>query len=90
MSNLPVYTHVEKISIPSSHGKDVNYLVCYGYVDWKRNGNIRPAIYVLMEYRGKISYETPPHITTDRNDDGTTDSDKVFGAIDQLKVKHIL
>lgn len=31
-----VYTHVEQFVIPSSHGANVNYIVSYGYVDWKR------------------------------------------------------
>jgi hypothetical protein len=89
MSN-PVYTHAEKISITSSHGDDINYLVCYGYVDWKRNGSLRPAVYVLMEYRGKISYETPPHLMTDTNADGSTDLEKVMDAIQTLKGKYNL
>lgn len=46
----PVCTHVEQIRIDSSHGNDINYLVCYRYVDWRRNNNLRPTVYVLMEY----------------------------------------
>jgi hypothetical protein len=88
--NNPVYTHVEQIRIPSSHGKDINYLVCYGFVDWKRDSNLRPAIYVLMEYRGKVSYETPPHIMTDKNSDGSTDFENVMVEISGLKAKHNL
>lgn len=86
----PVYTHAEQIKIPSSHGQDINYLVCYGFVDWKRDTNMRPAIYVLMEYRGKVSYDTPPHITTDKNPDGSTDFEKVMTAINDLRVKYNL
>lgn len=83
-----VYTHVEQLLIPSSHGANVNYIVSYGYVDWKKDGSLRPAIYVLMEYNGRIAYGTPPHITTDVNPDGTKDFDKVMSAIANLKVKH--
>jgi len=25
----PVYTYVEQVRMPSSHGKDFNYIVCY-------------------------------------------------------------
>lgn len=87
MSNMPVYTHAEQIKVASSHGKNINYLVCYGFVDWKKNGELRPAIYVLMEYNGIVSYNTPPHITTDKNPDGTTDFEKVMRAIEELKLK---
>ncbi|OXM85807.1 hypothetical protein [Paenibacillus rigui] len=90
MANTNVYTHAETISIPSSHGPNVNYLVTYGFVDWKKDGNLRPAVYVLMEYNGRISYQTPAHITTDKNADGSTDFEKVMDAINQLKIKHKL
>jgi hypothetical protein len=86
----PIYTHVEQVRIPSSHGKDINYLVCYGFVDWKRDANLRPAVYVLMEYRGKVSYETPPHIMTDKNPDGSTDFEKVILEFNSLIEKHNL
>lgn len=86
----PVYTHADQIRIPSSHGDDINYLVCYGFVDWKRDTNLRPAIYVLMEYKGRISYETPPHITTDKNSEGSTDFEKVMTAISNLRIRHSL
>lgn len=85
-----VYTHAEQIRINSSHGKDINYLVCYGFVDWKKDTNLRPAVYVLMEYRGKISYETPAHITTDKNPDGSTDFENVMLQINILKNKYSL
>lgn len=88
--NNPVYTHAEEIRIPSSHGKEINYLVYYGFVDWKRDSNLRPAVYVLMEYNGRISYETPPHIMTDKNPDGSTDLEKVLDALNSLKTKHRL
>ena len=86
----PVYTHVEQIRIPSSHGENINYLVSYGFVDWKRDANLRPAVYVLMEYRGRVSYETPAHITTDKNPDGSTDLEKVMLQIESLKSKYDL
>lgn len=88
--NNPVYTHVEQIRVPSSHGKDINYLICYGYVDWKRDSNLRPALYILMEYRGIISYETPPHIMTDKNPYGLTDFEKVELEVNKLKTKYNL
>lgn len=90
MSKMPVYTHAEQIRIASSHGNNVNYLICFGYVDWKKNGALRAAIYILMEYGGIISYDTPPHITTDKNPDGTTDFEKVMQAIEQLRTKYNL
>lgn|GEM_PF-1821732 len=82
---LPVYTNVKVYPVQSSHGPNINYLVCYGYVDWARKGDLKPAIYVLMEYKGYTNYDNPPHILTTLGDDGTSDFSKVMDKISLLQ-----
>ena len=89
-NNMPVYTHVKKVPVKSGHGPNTNYLVCYGYVDWQRDGNLKTAIYVLMEYGGNISYSTPPHILTEKDDTGQSDFIRVMKAVDELRLQYQL
>lgn len=88
MSEFKVHTVHERVVIPANHRADgwVDYHVCYGEVDWKRDGNTRPAIFVLMSYGGRINYQSPAHLTMDS--DGETDFDKVYEALTYLKVKY--
>lgn len=82
---LNVYTTVKQYRIQSMHSETTNYLVCYGYVDWDRNGDLRPAIYTLMEYKDFIKYDNPPHILTVLGEDGRSDLDKVLEKINLLR-----
>jgi hypothetical protein len=82
---LHVYTDVKVYKVPSTHGPNINYLVCYGYVDWAKNGDLKSAIYVLMEYKGYIKYDNPPHILTTLGDDGISDFTKVMDKISLLQ-----
>ncbi|WHX24917.1 hypothetical protein QNH47_12055 [Virgibacillus halodenitrificans] len=74
---------VDFVRIPASHGPNVNYLVCFGTVNWR--GNVQTAVYVLMEYDGVPNTKVPPHITTYKNEDGRTDLDNVLEQINLLK-----
>lgn len=87
MIDNPVYTDAEVYIIPSGHGPNINYRVCFGYVDWRRDGNLRPAIYILMEYQGKTNYQIPPHILTSPGPDGVSDFIKVMDKIAVLRDK---
>lgn len=83
---MRVYTPVKEIRVPASHGKkNTFYIVGYGYMDWDRDGNLRPAIYVMMEYNGVRNYNLVAHITTDKNPDGRSDFENVMAAINELK-----
>lgn len=88
MSDFKVHITHEQVVIPANHRKDgsVKYHVCYGEVDWEKNGNTRPAIFILMSYKGKINYQSPAHLTLDT--DGETDFDKVYEALTYMKAKH--
>lgn len=90
MSDFRVHTIHEEIVITSNHKDDgsVKYHVCYGEVDWEKNGMRRPAVFVLMSYDGKISYQLPAHLTLDG--EGETDFDKVYEALTYLKNKHLV
>lgn len=83
-----VYTHIKKYVVNSMHNDTTNYLVCYGYVDWNKDGNLKPAIYVLMEYKGYIKYYNPPHILTMKDKYGKSDLDKVLEKINLLKEEY--
>ncbi|MCD5324149.1 MULTISPECIES: hypothetical protein [Pontibacillus] len=86
-----VHEFWDKIKVPSSHGKDINYVVSYGLVDWDDNVETsRPAIFVMMEYGGNLHRQLVAHITTDKNSNGTTDFEEVMKAINTLKERHNL
>lgn len=85
-----VYNNIEVYSIESMHSNTTNYLVCYGYVDWLKNADLKPAIYILMEYRGYIKYDNPPHILTIKDEHGRSDLDKVLEKVELLRNKYNL
>lgn len=90
MSDFKVHNIHEQVIIVSDHEKDgsVKYHVCYGEVDWGRNGVRRPAVFILMSYDGKINYRTPAHLTM--SSEGETDFEKVFEALHYLRMKYIV
>lgn len=90
MNNRKIHNPDKVIVIPANHAPGVNYLVTYGNVDWKKDGAERTAIYILMEYQGRVSYQTPAHITTERGADGKSDLDRVLEAIEKLKKEYNL
>ncbi|MEH6922660.1 hypothetical protein V7X02_06615 [Bacillus altitudinis] len=89
-SEFRVYNIEEEIIIDANHTPDgsVKYHVCYGAVDWKKNGNRRPAVFILMSYNGKKSYATPAHLTL--NSEGITDFEKVYEALTFLRMKYLV
>jgi hypothetical protein len=90
MSDFKVHNIIEQVIIPANHNPDgsVKYHVCYGEVDWERNGNTRPAIFILMSYNDRISYTVPAHLTLDG--ENVTDFEKVYEALTYLKMKYIV
>jgi len=88
-----VYNIEEEIIINANHSPDnsVKYHVCYGAVDWRKNGKRRPAVFILMSYHGKKSYQTPAHLTFDFEDsEGNTDFEKVYEALTYLRMKYLV
>ncbi|MFL0361659.1 hypothetical protein ACH0BF_01405 [Pseudobacillus sp. 179-B 2D1 NHS] len=91
MSNsFKVYNIEEEIIIDANHNPDGNtkYHVCYGTVDWEKNGTRRPAVFILMSYNGKKNYMVPAHLTL--NSEGTTDFEKVYEALTYLRMKYLV
>ncbi|ANC77202.1 hypothetical protein ABE65_010460 [Fictibacillus phosphorivorans] len=84
---MAVYTPVKEIKIQANHGKkNTYYIVGYSYMDWDGKGkDIRPAIYIMMEYNGVRNYHLVANITTDKNQDGKSDFDNVMAAVDELR-----
>ncbi|KAB7707425.1 hypothetical protein F9802_06640 [Bacillus aerolatus] len=90
MSDFKVHHIHEQVVITANHNKDgsVKYHVCYGEVDWKKDGNKRPAVFILMSYKGRINYQSPAHLTLDAEEE--TDFEKVYKALTYLKMKYIV
>lgn len=91
MSNdFKVYNIEEEIVIDANHNPNgsVKYHVCYGAVDWKKDGNRRPAVFILMSYNGKKNYQTPAHLTLDSEE--ITDFEKVYEAMTYLRMKYLV
>lgn len=83
---------IDFIDIPApQHSEEASYRICYGEVDWFYDGNLKEAIYVVMKYGNKIAYRRVAHILITANPGETeSDFDKVYDAINQLKIKHKL
>ena len=88
--NNEVYTPVKEIKVKAHHDKkNTYYIVGYGYMDWDRKGtNIKPAIYVMMEYNGVRNPHLVAHMVTEKNEDGTSDFENVMAAIDELRQEY--
>ncbi|GED35095.1 hypothetical protein P9G84_16390 [Brevibacillus centrosporus] len=88
MSDFKVHNIKEEIIITANHNPNglVKYHVCYGEVDWEKNGNRKPAVFLLMSYDGKMNYQVPAHLTLDS--EGETDFEKVYEALTYLKHKY--
>ena len=86
-----VHNIEDEIVITADHNSNgkVKYHVCYGKVDWSKSGeNLKPAIFILMSYDGRINYQTPAHLTL--NDVEETDFEKVLEALIYLKNKYLI
>lgn len=85
-------TPIDYIEIHApQHSSGSYYRVCYGEVDWKEDGNIESAIYILMRYGTDINYRRVAHILTTANAlNELSDLDKVLAAIQKLKAKYNL
>jgi hypothetical protein len=90
MSDYRVHNIIEQIIISANHNPNgtVKYHVCYGEVDWERNGKTRPTVFILMSYNDRISYTVPAHLTLDG--EGVTDFEKVYEALTYLKMKYFV
>lgn len=75
---------IKEYKVPSFNDEKAVYLVRYGYVDWYRDGNKRLAVYVLMQYNGRIKYINPPHILIDKDKSGRSDLTRVMKMISML------
>lgn len=74
-----VYCEVLKeYKVPSYADEKAVYIIRYGYVDWYRDGNKRLAVYMLMEYNGRIKYINPAHILVAKNTSGRSDFSRVM------------
>jgi len=86
-----VYNPAREIKVPAHHKKpNTYYIVSYGLVDWDKNGDFKPAVYIIMEYNGFRAYQQPAHIITEKNADGKSDFDNVMEAINKLKEEYEL
>ncbi|GIM29314.1 hypothetical protein CPJCM30710_19800 [Clostridium polyendosporum] len=89
MSESVVYGKVyDEIKVQSMHSSTTKYVVRCGDVSWGRDGNYKPVIYVLMEYKEHLeTYTNPPHYMIEPDVTGISDITKVINAIEKLKKK---
>lgn len=87
MSEGIVYGEIyDEIKVQSMHSSTTKYVVRCGNVSWGKDGNFKPVIYVLMEYRGYIeTYTNPPHYMIEPDESGISDITKVINAMEELK-----
>ncbi|MEK3909614.1 hypothetical protein [Oceanobacillus sp. FSL W7-1309] len=90
---IPVYkTPIEEYTVVSNQSKTRYYKVCFGEVDWGRNGETEYAVYVrvvLLKY-GQMQYQNyAAHILVAPGEDGRSDLDNVMEKIELLRKKHL-
>lgn len=80
---------IDEIKVQSMHSPTTSYVIRLGNVSWARNGEFRPSIYVLMEYKGYVKKESnPPHYMVEPDENGISDITKVINAMEELKKRH--
>ncbi|WP_337018899.1 hypothetical protein [Oceanobacillus massiliensis] len=94
---MPIHQKpIDFIRIPApQHSADAFYEVRYGDVDWEGNGDeskFQRAVYVVMGYGDGMSYRRVPHIltTSNPNENGQSDLEKVLSAIELLRQRNNL
>lgn len=85
-----VHTVEDYIEIPAlTHGDNIYYRVCYGNVNWGMGQEPHKAIFIVMNYDGRVSFQTVAHlITTPVSPNSLSEFDQVIAAIQKLRIKY--
>jgi len=93
MAEIPVYRKpVVSYEVKSNQSKTRKYEVCFGEVDWRRNGETEYAVYtrILLFKEGKWQYMNyPAHILVIPDQDGKSDFDNVMEKMDLIRKNHL-
>jgi hypothetical protein len=93
MNRIPVYRKpIEEYTVVSNQSKTRQYKVCFGEVDWGRNGETEYAVYVriVLIKNGVAEYQNyAAHILVTPGEDGRSDLDNVMEKIELLRKKHL-
>ncbi|AKL96159.1 hypothetical protein CACET_c27140 [Clostridium aceticum] len=89
MSEVPVYREPKvTYEIKSNQSKTRKYKVCFGEVDWGRNGETEYAVYTrvqLFKNGGWQYMNYPVHILVIPGKDGKSDFDNVMEKMDLIR-----
>lgn len=93
MCEIPVYKKpIVAYEVKSNQSKARKYEVCFGEVDWGRNGETEYAVYIriLLYNNGNWQYMNyPAHILVIPGEDGKSDFDNVNEKIQLIKNEYL-
>lgn len=92
-TKIPVYKKpIAEHTVVSNQSKTRHYKVCFGEVDWGRNGETELAVYVrvVLLKNGHMQYQNyAAHILVTPGEDGGSDLDIVLEKIELLRKQHL-
>ncbi|WP_018923563.1 hypothetical protein [Salsuginibacillus kocurii] len=93
MNENPVYKDpLSKHIVSSNQNKGRQYHICFGEVDWGKNGETEYAVYVriCLFKEGIWQYQNyPAHILVTPGEDERSDLDNVMDKINELKREYL-
>lgn len=93
MLEIPVYKKPEvAYDVESNQSKTRKYEVCFGEVDWGKNGETEYVVYtrILLRNNGKWQYMNyPAHILVIHGQDGKSDFDNVMEKMELIKREYL-
>lgn len=93
MNDFPVYKEPISVrEVTSNQSKLRMYHVCFGEVDWGKNGNTEYAIYIrvlLLKNRNWHYQNYPAHILVTPDHNGNSDFDNIMEELNFLKNEHL-
>ena len=89
-ADTKVHTIEDYIEVPApTHGDNIFYRICYGCVNWGVGHEPHKAVFIVMNYDGRISYQTVAHlITVPIDSKSLSEFDQVIAAMQKLRIKH--
>lgn len=93
MSGFPVYPSIKKsYRVSSNQSKSRMYEVCFGKVDWGKNGHTKDAVFtriLLLKEQKWQPQNYPAHMLVTPGNDGKSDFDNVMDKIEMLRKEYL-
>lgn len=93
MSVIPVYRKpIAEYTVVSNQSRTRHYKVCFGEVDWGRNGETEFVVYtrIVLIKNGEPEFQNyAAHILVTPGEDGRSDLENVLEKIELVKVEHL-